>query len=149
MARRALEKLKYKDKPFACECDFGDCSYHEITLVGRKDSTDFSICTAEEGHGVTEDVGSVKGWKERKASDRAERPSKAQKDTIGMSGGWEMGGRELGRRARSTEDLGNWLGRSKALPEAMWILAPLISGPYSYPLSSLRTFLRFRAWYLH
>ena len=54
-----LEKSKYKDKSFAYEYDFGDCWYHEITLVGRKDSTDFFMCTDGEGHGVTEDVGSV------------------------------------------------------------------------------------------
>lgn len=52
-----LQRSKYKDKPFAYEYDLSDCWHHEITLVGRKDSTDFFMCTDGEGHEVTEDVG--------------------------------------------------------------------------------------------
>lgn len=89
--------------------------------------------------------GSVKRWKELKAAHRAERPSKVRKDTMKWS--------EKRASNRDERGLGNWLGRSKALPEAMWILAPLISGHIRTrgrkAPSSLRTFLRFIAWYLH
>ena len=43
------------------------------------------MCTDGEGHEVTEDVGSVKRWKELKAAHRAERPSKVRKDTMKWS----------------------------------------------------------------
>ena len=79
---QVLDKPQYKDKPLEYEYDFGDCWNHDITIVGRKDATDFFMCTNGDGHYVAEDVGSTPGWEKLKAAYRADRPTEDQKDKM-------------------------------------------------------------------
>ena len=75
-----LDEPVYKDKAFETEYDFGDCSTHDITIVGRKPPTDFFMCTDGEGHGVAEDAGGVHRWGNLKAASKVQRPNKEQRD---------------------------------------------------------------------
>lgn len=77
-----LDKPRYKDMPFEYEYDFGDCWEHAITLLGRKDATDFFMCTDGEGHNAAEDVGSSNGWNELKEAYKSDRPNKKQREKM-------------------------------------------------------------------
>jgi hypothetical protein len=64
------------------EYDFGDGWCHTITIVSRVAATSIFECTDGEGHGVAEDVGSVRGWDELKRAYRAARPDKSQREKM-------------------------------------------------------------------
>lgn len=75
-----FENAQYRGLPLEYEYDFGDCWEHAITLVGRKEATEFFMCTDGEGHGCAEDVGSSMGWEELKEAYRASHPTREQRE---------------------------------------------------------------------
>lgn len=77
-----LDKPRYKDMPLEYEYDFGDRWEHAITLLGRKDATDFFMCTDGESHYVAEDVGNCLAWNELKEAYKSDRPNKEQRDKM-------------------------------------------------------------------
>ena len=79
---QVFENREYKDMPFEYEYDFGDHWTHTIELLGRKEATDYFLCTDGEGHGCAEDAGGVGGWEELKTAYRTERPNKDQKEKM-------------------------------------------------------------------
>lgn len=99
---KILEDQKYSDCEKEYEYDFGNCWIHRITVIGRDTSTEYFVCLDGEGHGVAEDVGSYKGWKELKEAYRTDHPDEKQRerrkwfenvasnrDLMGLGGGRE------------------------------------------------------------
>ena len=80
---QVLDDSSYSNAPMQYEYDFGDCWEHLITDVARaEEATDFFQCTAGEGRGVAEDVGSSKGWEDLKRAFRSQRQKIDQKEKM-------------------------------------------------------------------
>ena len=80
---QVLDDPSYSNAPMQYEYDFGDCWEHQMTLLSRVGTTSGVFqCTAGEGHGVAEDVGSSKGWEDLKQAYRSQRPNKEQKEKM-------------------------------------------------------------------
>ncbi len=77
-----FERDQYQNLLFEYEYDFGDRWCHDIKLLGRRDATDFFMCTDGEGHGCAEDVGSVDGWQNLKKAHRATNPTDEQREKM-------------------------------------------------------------------
>jgi len=79
---KTMESKEYKGAPLEYDYDFGDGWKHHIEIIGRAPATNTFICTAGEGHGVAEDVGSLEGWQKLKEAYRTQSPNKEQKDKM-------------------------------------------------------------------
>ncbi|KIM97223.1 hypothetical protein OIDMADRAFT_182606 [Oidiodendron maius Zn] len=77
-----FDNPEFQDLQMEYEYDFGDGWNHSITILGRIAATSIFSCTDGEGHGVAEDVGSVRGWEELKMAYRAARPNKSQREKM-------------------------------------------------------------------
>ena len=77
-----FEKEQYQNLLWEYEYDFGDRWRHDIKLIGRKDATDFFMCTDGQGHGCAEDVGGTDGWQKLKEAYRATSPTEDQKEKM-------------------------------------------------------------------
>ena len=65
-----------------CCYDLGDCWDHDITIVGTAPASNSITCLDGEGHGITEDAGSIPGWLEALVAYRVERPNNEQRQNI-------------------------------------------------------------------
>jgi hypothetical protein len=76
---KVFENKKYEGAGIEYEYDFGDCWTHEIEVVGKAPATNKFVCMEGVGHGVLEDVGSVKGWLKLRQAYQATSPTQEQR----------------------------------------------------------------------